>query len=316
MNAQQFNRKVVIQIGQNGQQGLQMRNLRIVFKIKKTLRSDSFNTANVSIYNLNKDSRNFIDTLDINDEKNKDNLMTIQAGYDTIEKMLFVGNITLVSSEIKRPDVVTTIEAMDGKLAMNQLRIGTLAIPAFTYGKKTSAKRVLKDVIRASGLDTHYNDGIVPDKLYENGFAFIGMGKVLLDNVCNYLGLIWSIQNNTLKLLASGSSDGAAIMSLSSSSGLIGSPEKINVDSQEFTKKERNAMSGKETTALGKKVFKKIGGGWKIRTLLQPTVEPGSVIEVSSEEIPSGSHFRVIEVEHSGDTHGQEWTSLITARLM
>ena len=218
--------------------------------------------------------------------------------------------------EIKRPDILTTLDVMDGKLAMNQLRIGTGLIPAFTYGKKTSAKKVLKDVIKISGIDAHYNDTIVPDRLYENGFAYVGMGKVLLDNVCNYLGLVWSIQNNTLKLLASGSSEGISIVRLSPSSGLIGSPEKINTDSQEFTKKERNTISGKEVSVLGKKILKKIGGGWKIRALLQPTIEPGNVIEVSCNEIPEGSKFRIIEIEHNGDTHGQDWTSTITARIL
>jgi hypothetical protein len=316
MSNLQFNRKVIVQIGQTGQQGLQIRNLRTTFKITKTLRSDSFNTATVIIYNLNKESRGFIDSLDIDNEKNKSNLITVQAGYDTLEKLIFIGNITLVTIETKRPDVITTIEAMDGKLAMNQLRIGTGNIPAFTYGKKTSAKRILKDIIKISGVDSHYNDSIVPDRLYENGFAFVGMGKVLLDNVCNYLGLIWSIQNNTLKLIASGSSDGITVVSLSSSSGLIDSPDKINTDSKEFTKKERNTISGKETTVLGKKVLKKIGGGWKIRALLQPSIEPGNVIMVASDEIPDGSKFRVIEIEHSGDTYGQDWMSTITARIL
>jgi mannose-6-phosphate isomerase class I len=97
---------------------------------------------------------------------------------------------------------------------------------------------------------------------------------------------------------------------------LVGSPIRDNIDNKEYTKKEVTAIFGKTTTALGKQIRKRISGGWKIKALLQPNIEPGNVIVVESDEIPAGSKFRVIEVEHIGDTHGPDWTSTIYARLM
>jgi hypothetical protein len=228
----------------------------------------------------------------------------------------------MLNIEVKRPDVITVMEASDGKVAMNQLRIGTLSadgtsgIPAFTYGKQTSAKKVLNDLLRLTSLTVDFKLSSVPDRLYENGFSFVGMGKVLLNNVCNYLGLEWSIQNNKLKLFPIGENDGISVVSLSPTCGLIGSPQRDNIDNKQFTKKEVNVTYGKTTTVLGKKIRQRISGGWKIKALLQPDVEPGNVIVVESDEIPTGSQFRVVEIEHAGDTYGQEWTSTIYARLI
>ena len=142
------------------------------------------------------------------------------------------------------------------------------------------------------------------------------MGKVLLDNVCNYLGLQWSIQNNIIKIFPAGASTGITAVSLSPTSGIIESPQKENIDNKEFTKKENNAISGQSISVSGTRVKRLAGDGWKIKALLQPDVEPGSVIVAESAEIPSGSRLRVIEVEHSGDTHGPEWTSTIITRIM
>lgn len=319
---QQFNRKIIVQAGKIGEPGIQVTNLRVTFNIKKTSRSDSYNTASVVIYNLNSDSRDGIAALNYTDLKDASNILTVRAGYEALEKTIYVGNISLVNIELKRPDAITTIEASDGYIAMNQLRIGTVppsgigGIPAFTYGKQTSAKKVLHDILKISGLTVKYNINSIPDRLYANGFSFIGMGKVLLDNVCNYLGLEWSIQNNCIKLFPVDTSDGISIVSLSPTCGLIGSPERSNIDNKELTKKELGMVTGKSTTALGKKIKKRIGGGWKIKALLQPEVEPGNIIMVESDEIPFGTQLRVIEVEHVGDTHGQDWTSTIYAKVM
>jgi hypothetical protein len=58
-----------------------------------------------------------------------------------------------------------------------------------------------------------------------------------------------------------------------------------------------------------KKKEKKHVAGWKIKALLQPTIEPGSVVAIRSIEIPTETHFRVVEVTHTGDTHGNDWTT-------
>ena len=306
----QFNRQVVIQAGKADEAGYQIRNLRCVFNIKKTSKT-SFNTAKVQIYNMAADSRNWFNNFDIED---KANLLIVKAGYEENVRTVFVGNINLVSTSIERPNVVTTIEANDGEKAVNQLRVPFGGFTG-TYAAGASAKRVLQDLIRASGLDQKAIDwSTVPDRQYVNGFCFQGMGKVLLDNLCSYLGLEWSIQNNHIKFVLIDESDYSEIVYLTPETGLIGSPTRLNdISSQVGIKK--GSKANKEMTALGVKKRKKLSGGWEVKCLLQPTAEPGGVVRVKSAEVED-KDFRIIEVEHNGDTHGSDWTSRLTTKEM
>jgi hypothetical protein len=291
-----FNRKVIIQAGKINAPGIKIRDLRVVFNINKTS-TTTFNTAKVSIYNMGSHSRDLLSKLNLD---KAENLLVVKAGYDSQQvSVVFVGNIAFIDISKPRPEVITTIEANDGEKIFNQFKI---PCPGFvgSYRGGIDAKKVLKDLVSASGLETkHINWNLIVSRNYISGFCFVGMGKVLLNNLCNYLGLEYSIQNNQLKLFPSGKSDGARIVSLTPETGLIGSPERLS---------DVNMDSFVMNTKRNKKE-KKHNPGWKVKSLLQPAIEPGSIIQVTSEEIKTPTQFRVVEVTHTGDTHGSDWTS-------
>jgi hypothetical protein len=291
-----FDRRVTIEAGRINSPGVKIKNLRVVFSVKKTS-TVTFNSAKVEIYNMSSRSRDLISNLDLD---KPENLLIVKAGYSQQQQsVLFIGNIALTNVKVQRPNVVTTIEANDGEKVFNQLKVPCSGFVG-SYQGGIDAKKILKDLVSASGLELkHINWGSIASRVYTNGFCFVGSGKVLLNNLCDYLGVEYSIQNNQLKLFPSGGSDGAHIISLNSRTGLIGSPERLN---------DVNLDSFTMNTKTNKKI-KKHTAGWKVNALLQPMVEPGSVVEVQSEEIKTPTRFRVVEVTHSGDTHGNDWTS-------
>ena len=298
----QFHRQATIQVSEgttSSGTALQVQNLRVSFHVKKTSTSD-FNTASLQIYNLSKDTREHINGLPLN------NLITIKAGYiDEKQEIIFVGNTVLSSINIERPNVITKIEAQDGKFAMNQLKF------SITYQAGTFAIKILKDILNKSGLDIKHIDWTqLTDKQYKNGFCFQGDAKVLLTNVCNYIGAIWSIQNNQMKITPVNGTDTAQIIYLTPETGLIGSPEKLLDDSLALYGVLRKKETSKEVGVTGRKYRQTVGGGYKFKCLMQPFVEPGSVIQVKSDSIDN-LKFRVVEVEHVGDTHGNDWQSII-----
>jgi hypothetical protein len=119
-----------------------------------------------------------------------------------------------------------------------------------------------------------------------------------------------------MKITPADKADTSKIILLSPETGLIGSPEKLRDDSIAlYGTQNRKKETIKVVGATGKKYRKSVGGGYKIKSLLQPFVEPGSVVQVKSDTI-NDVQFRVVEVEHVGDTHGNDWYSNINAMVM
>lgn len=306
MSTSQFHRQATIQIGTGPNlsgTALQIQNLRILFHIKKTSTPD-FNLASVQIYNLSKETRDKINAIELG------NIVVVKAGYvGTPQEIIFVGNTVLSSVSIEPPNAITKIEAQDGKTGMYQLKFPN----GISYKPGSFAVKILKDILKLTALDIKHIDWTkISDRQYKNGFCFQGDAKVLFTNVCNYIGAEWSIQNNQMKIIPVGRADTAKIIYLTPETGLIGSPEKLLDDAVALYNKQQKV---KLTGVTGKKYRKAIGGGYKIKCLLQPFIEPGTLVQVKCEGV-NDMRFRAVEVEHVGDTHGNEWHSLVNAMIM
>ena len=257
---------------------IQISKLRIEFAVKKTETPDS-NSCTINIYNLSENTRNLIDRVD--------KIMILEAGYSESSGLetLFVGNISNITHSINKPNVITKVESNDGEKALQNAR------SALSYSGATSVKQMLKGVIRDFNIGEKVKLDLIPftDKILNNGFNFIGSTKTIMDKLTKMVGLQWSIQNNEIKVYKEDETDNFTIINLTPDTGLIGSPEKINI------KKSK------------KKGFADVNG-WKVSSLLQPKIEPGGRITIESKNI-TGSLFKVLNVEHNGDTHGGGWQS-------
>lgn len=280
----QFDRSASIIVGETGEDGIQIKDLRITFNIKKTKDKDP-NTADVSIYNLSELTRNKI--------KKKQKIF-LSAGYldDEGESLIFIGDITEVTHTIARPDVITKIVAQDGQQDLTTKKL------SFSFKGSTAVSTVIDKITSIFPFAKKFTKDIIPSGLkYQNGFSFAGPAKDALNKVLEFAGLEWSVQNNELVIVKKGESDGKRAVLLTSQTGLLGSPERFTDDSE------------KSKGATTKEI-----NGWRVRSLLQPRVNPKNQISVKSREIPEETFFTVLSVVHSGDTWDGQWDSLITVK--
>ncbi len=280
----QFDRFIELLIGPTGsEEGLGIRNLRVVFDVNKTTKNTT-NKATVSLYNLSKFSYNkFSDSV-------SKNLLILKAGYVSTaedDTVVFEGDISKISRPQEGADIITKFECSDGSKAITDIR------KALSYKEGISAKKILEDIVKLFPLANKSAVEIpdVEDVQYTNAFSDIGRLADILDKVTNTLALEWSIQNNELKIIRAGGNDGTRAVKLTPSTGMIGSPERIN------------------DINLGGQVLKGVAG-WKVTSLLQPRIEPNGIISMESKEIEAGSQFKVISVQHKGDTHSNNWFSI------
>lgn len=280
----QFKRVASLAIGPAGsEQGIAFRDFRIVFEVTKTDTTES-NKAKISVYNLSEATRNKI---------KKDDVVLLNAGYEEAygEELLFAGNISRVSHAKDGAEVVTKIEAADGVKFLREIKV------SFSYKAGTRAKNILYDLIaiyRKNGIATKIIEPDIDNAEYVSGFAFVGLAKDCMDRLCFRLSLSWVINSNSLIITKEDEADKTRAVSLDSNSGLIGIPE-------------RNEDIGDKSNE------KKAKNGWKIRSLLQPKIDPKGLIQVSSAEIGQNKVFRVVTVKHSGDTEGEDWFSEVEA---
>lgn len=263
--------------------------LKIELDIDKDLTKETNKTV-LKIYNLSDETRKALEVLDISCE--------IYAGYESTTGVvkLFVGNVIQTKTTNSGNDVVTEFRLTDGGVAIRDCEI-SISFPPNTPGTK-----VIEAIAGNMGLAVIYGKDVVINT-FNNGYSFIGNGSAALDEVCGANGLKWSIQNNVLQIiLEEGISENRGIV-FGRDSGLIGSPERIlksNPKPDKETPKRKRKRKEKKDRAEKQ-------AGWKIKTLLAPSVLPGDAVKVESEIITGW--FRVEAVKHSGDSMGQNWTS-------
>lgn len=276
-----FNRIVSVLIGPEGsEQGIEFSGIRVVFKINKTKKKDS-NTCNVELYNLSAATRNFI--------KDLNNIMILNAGYveSTGLEHLFTGNLININHVKQGPDWISKLEVNDGSKAINDTRIN------LSYKEGASSKQILSDVIDSIPLAKRFVDlDRIEDSQEVNGFSFAGQSKTVLDKLAEKLNFEWSVQDNQIQIIKSGETNNDAVIVISPDSGLIGSPERLEDLSEEKA----------STTKLP---------GWRVNSLLLPKVSIGGTVSVESREIKKNSFFKIHSIEHSGDTHGQNWNTVL-----
>ena len=263
--------------------------LKIEFDINKDLTKET-NKSVLKIYNLSDETRKALELSDI--------LCEIYAGYEktTGPVKMFVGNTLQVHTKNSGKDVVTEFRLADGGTAIRDCEI-SLSFPPNTPGNT-----IINAIASNMGLAVVYGQGATFGT-FTNGYSFIGNGAEALSEICYGSGVKWSIQNGVLQIiLEEGILQNRGVV-FAKDSGLIGSPERIiksNPKPDKETPKRKRKRKEKKDRAEKQ-------AGWKIKTLLSPSVLPGDAVKVESEIITGW--FRVEAVKHSGDSMGNNWTS-------
>ena len=263
-------------------------NLKINFSIEKDTTKES-NKSKLEIYNLSESSRKAIEVAD--------NEVEIYAGYEDGAVLCFRGTVTYGYTKDSGTECITSLDLADGTVALRD------SYCSLSYAPNTSAKTIIQRCATEMGVPVVYGDDVGELENYKNGFSFIGQAPECLTEVCNALGLSWSIQNNILNIILAGGTATNRGLVFSAQSGLIGLPERIvqaEYKSNKTTPKRKAKQKAKKEEPRKK-------AGWRIETLLVPSVNPGDMVKVESRIITGW--FRVEKVRHSGEYNGQRWNS-------
>lgn len=188
----------------------EIKDLRIIFQCEKTNKSDP-NTANIEIYNLNKDTRSLLEA--------KGTRISLDAGYIYTSATIFRGNITKVVHKSEPPDIITKIEARDGDNRYRNARFDK------GYPPGVKLEQLINDL--ANELDLPVSSIIdLPATQYANGLTLTGQVRDHLDYLTTKNDLEWSIQDETLQIIPKKQTTLDEIIFLTSYSGLVGSPSK------------------------------------------------------------------------------------------
>lgn len=305
-----FDRVCELVVGQSGKEGILISDLRISFSIEKTL-NETLNTSTIKIYNLAPSSRKLVET--------PNNAVVLKAGYkqDKGAITIFVGIVRRSLTTRQGPDWVTELELDDGLIAYRDSKFSA------SYKPGTAAIDVLKQVSAKFGLPV----GSIPAdsvKQYPQGFSFVGRVRDAMNKVCHYLGYEWSMQNQEIQVIKKGGFKERTAIVISQDTGMIGSPElesKTMSDKlaakQGLTTNSNGVVtkrSDKLTVSDNPPKDRLEVQGYKVNTLMQPTILPGHVVKI--EAIGINDWYKVERVTHQGDTHGNEWTTECSVRFI
>lgn len=304
-----FDRVASLVVGKPNGDAVEITDLRFSFSIEKGA-SESPNKASVSIYNLNKATRALVETVN--------NVVILKAGYkrDVGAITIFTGTVTRSLTVRQGADWVTELEMSDSLLEYRDTKT------AFSFAPGVSASSVLNNISATFGLPVRPLPEGISSKQYPEGFSFVGRSREAMQKACDYLGLEWSAQNREIQILKKGGAVKMQAFVLSSDTGLIESPEKEHKTLTEksaakkgFTENQKGVRTTYGETESGDTSKKLEVSGYKCKSLLQPTLQPGGYVRLDTEGI-KGEFFRVEEVTHVGDTHGSEWISQLTLRYV
>jgi len=277
-----FDRVYKLLIGSKGQtQGLEISELRIKFDIEKTADKNP-NTNKIQIWNLSEKTRRELEK--------PDTRCLLYAGYaeDRGPLLIFSGDVTFAWSKVDGPDIITEFELGDGS---KEIRDSTISVG---YNRGVKSNQVLTDVSKQMGLPLNLAANL-PERMWQNGLSYFGSAKGLLDKVTKGTNLEWSIQNGNVQVIEKGMVTTRQGIEIAVDSGMVGSPERERSNKGETKSKKHK----------GKSDAKQQWDGWKVKTLLMPTLNPGDRVVLKS-KFAEGI-FRIETLQHTGDNWEGDW---------
>lgn len=253
---------------------VEITDLRIQFKIEKSLDSTP-NAATITITNAADRTRALFQT--------KPLIVRLDAGLDGDLRHVFTGDVRYAPSEQKPPDWETIVQLGDGDRAYRYARANV------SYKAGTSVVTALKAAAAAMGLQLNPDIAASADlqQQFATGRSLHGPARDELTKLLAPFGYSWSFQDGKLQILKDQNATPATALAINSDNGMRGSPIYGTPD-----------KNGTPPTL-------------NVKMELYPAVTPGCQIYVTSKTI--NGIFRVSKLTHTGDTHGDPWTTEVEA---
>lgn len=267
-------------------EGLDLGKMRVVFKCKKS-DAQTPNTAEIRVYNLAQST--------VTQIREEFTTVTLQAGYESNIGVIFTGNIKQVRfGRENQTDTYIDIAAGDGDDAYNWAVTNTTLAAGASQSDQIKAAGA---PMAGKGVSTGYVADTGGDRL-PRGKVMYGMSRDYLRQSAQASDTSWSIQDGKLQFVKmTGLLPDKAVL-LNSKTGLIGTPEQTN-------------------------------DGIKVKCLLNPLLKIGAKVQIDEADIQtaklpdtskgatankpaaitSDGVYRVLTIEHTGDTRGNDWYS-------
>ncbi|MDE2290464.1 MAG: hypothetical protein KGL53_00160, partial [Elusimicrobia bacterium] len=246
--------------------------LRVSFQIKRSLRQEPA-SAHIKLYNASRDHRAQM--------KIRYAPVVLEAGYTNTIGRIFSGQARYIDHAREGPDWVTSIECGDGEVAYRYARF------VESYAPGTSVLQVAQRLIAAIGPMTAASAAVLEGALtdqFARGYSVRGTAAQELHALLSGRGLAFSVQHGKVQVLQDGQATTDTAVLLTPDTGLLGSPEHGTPDPSEPRSASRTL---------------------KFRCLIQPTLNPGGLVQIKSQS--AQGLLRVLSIETSGDTHGGDW---------
>jgi len=255
--------------------GIEITDLRVAFEVEKHVGSEP-NTAVVTISNCSAETRKFLERRPL--------FVRVDAGYEDGARHLFTGDLRWGASELDGPTWNTELRLGDGERAYRHARVSR------SYRKGTSVLVAVRECAAAMGLELPADVVASTDlqRQFATGASIQGPARDELTRLLAPYGFGWSIQDGRIQILKDADTRKDRALVISKDTGMIGSPVHAAPD-----KPGKPAML-------------------TVRHTLYPQVTPGGLISVNARD--TKGVFRVERVKHSGDTHGEDWTTEIDAK--
>ena len=275
-----FDRQYRMIAGQAGATGFSIGDgtapLHIAFSLQKT-DLETQNTGRIEIWNLNPSH--------IAELERQNCVVSLRAWYGSNMPKIFSGIVSFASTIEDGADQKTTVELVDNLIPARDVYV------TLSYKGLVNWQTIFGDVAGQIGvaISYSYNASFVD---IPNGFSYVGMAKNVLTKGCQCCGLSWSIQNGVLQVKRPGDSMTKNAYEISVDTGMIGSPEKVTITSEEDSKK--NVV------------------GWEVRYFLNGAINVNDYVRLVSKRITG--YFYVYSQEITGDNYSGDW--MVKARLL
>jgi hypothetical protein len=298
MESQQlFNRSANLLLANNAQ-GKDLSNLRFRFEIK-AMDIETPNIATIRVYNPSEQT--------VKQALKEYDTVVLQAGYQNTG-VIFRGTVKRYRhGKETNVDSFLDIYGADGDIPYNFGFVNGTLPPGATWQDQYNA---YADAVGMPKYAASGPPGVAPAPggvPLPRGKVLFGMWRTYMRDLAGNVGMKWSIDQGQIKLLPIKGQYQSQILKLNSATGMIGVPEATEE-------------------------------GVIITSLLNPIVRVGDKIQVNNKDItqtqvkeivfpnykslPASDFFatvgagdglyRVIVIEHTGDTRGQEWYTRMT----
>lgn len=246
--------------------------LRMAFKFSRS--TDSMdNKGVIRIFNLSEETRSGLSSK-VNKDGVPETSVKLEVGYGT-QLITVVEGTCLIYSKFAAPNSVTTIEVSDGGFEQAKKRYKK------SWKKGSTYESIIKDLVAATPDLGIGNIDPIRGTLPEDR-TFEGLPKTLLDGLGDDLGFRYIVENQMQRI--------------DETADLLKAPQRYVVS---FTK----------NSGLLQNPYHK-GEHLIMEALINPVIRINTYVNLSTYE--ATGDFRVVGMSMKGDTHGNQWTMVVT----